>query len=60
VPLAGFLSSTQPRFAVLVLAGAAGALLLTLLDRFRGRLTPIALRASADLALLTPLALLLR
>jgi hypothetical protein len=54
------LSSTQPRFAVLVLAGAAGALLLTLLDRFRGRLTPIALRASADLALLTPLALLLR
>jgi hypothetical protein len=31
-----------------------------LLDRFRNRLTPLALRAAADLVLLTPLALLLK
>jgi hypothetical protein len=60
LPLAGFLSSAQPRFAALVVAGAASALLLALLDRSRGRLTPIALRAAADLVLLAPLALLLR
>ena len=60
LPLAGFLSSIQPRFAALLVAGAAGALLLAVLDRSRTRLTPLALRAGADLALLTPLALLLR
>jgi hypothetical protein len=57
LPLAGVLSLAQARFAALVLAGVAAALLLALLDRSRGRLTPIALRAAADLALLTPLVL---
>ena len=51
---------TQPRPASLIAAGAASALLLALLDRLRGRLTPLALRAAADLVLLTPLALLLQ
>lgn len=60
VPLALFLSTTNPRLASLVLAGAAAALLLALLDRRRAHLTPIALRAAADLALLTPLALFLK
>jgi hypothetical protein len=57
---AAALFAAQPRPAALVLTGAASALLLALLDRFRGRLTPLALRAVADLVLLTPLALLLR
>jgi hypothetical protein len=60
LPLAALLQSTQPRFATLVFAGAAAALLLAALDRSRARLTPVALRAAADLVLLTPLALLLR
>jgi hypothetical protein len=60
LPLAALLHSTQPRFATLVFAGAAAALLLAALDRSRARLTPVALRAAADLVLLTPLALLLR
>ncbi|MGO9336179.1 MAG: hypothetical protein ACLPY1_01600 [Terracidiphilus sp.] len=60
--IAGWLvtCSLQPRPAALVIAGATSALLLALLDRFRGRLTPLALRAAADLVLLTPLALLVR
>lgn len=57
LPLAAFLSSAHPRFAALLIAGAASALLLALLDRSRSHLTPIALRAAADLALLTPLVL---
>jgi hypothetical protein len=48
----------ERRFAALITAGAASALLLALLDRFRNRLTPLALRIAADLVLLTPLALL--
>jgi hypothetical protein len=48
----------QPRPAALVAAGAASALLLALLDHFQRRLTPLALRAAADLVLLTPVALL--
>ena len=48
-----------PRNAALLAAAALSASLLALLDRHRRRLTPIALRACADLALLTPLALLL-
>jgi len=53
------------RPAALLAAGATSALLLTLLDRLRNRLTPLALRAAADLVLLTPatipaLALLVR
>ena len=47
-----------PRAAALILAGAASGLLLALLDRQRSRLTSLALRAAADLVLLTPLALL--
>jgi hypothetical protein len=54
------LSRHQPRVAALLAAGAASALLLALLDWLRNRLTPLALRAGADLVLLTPLALLLR
>jgi hypothetical protein len=57
--LACALSSNQ-RIALLVASGAAGALLLALLDRLRGRLTPLALRTAADLVLLTPLPFLLR
>jgi hypothetical protein len=58
--LATVLASTQPRPAALIAAGAASALLLALLHRLRHRLTPLALRAAADLVLLTPLALLVR
>jgi hypothetical protein len=52
--LAAALAAGQPRPAVLLAAGAASALLLALLDRLRPRLTPLALRAAADLVLLTP------
>ena len=48
------------RLGCLLWLGAAAALLLALLDRLRGRMTPLALRALADLVLLTPLALLLK
>jgi hypothetical protein len=58
--LACALSHAQPRSAALAVAGAVSALLLAVLDRFRNRLTPLALRAAADLVLLTPLAFLLR
>ncbi len=58
--LALILAEGQPRMAELAGAGAFSALLLALLDRQRSRLTPLALRAAADLVLLTPLALLLR
>jgi hypothetical protein len=39
---------------LLILAGAVSALLLALLDRLRTHLTPLAIRAAADLVLLTP------
>ncbi len=48
----------QPRSATLLAAGAMAALLLALLDVTRSRLAPVALRAAADLVLLTPLLLL--
>lgn len=48
------------RIALLVASGAVATLLLALLDRLRGVLTPLALRAAADLVLLTPLTFLLR
>jgi hypothetical protein len=51
---------SEPRSAALVASGSVSALLLTLLDRFRGRFTPLALRVAADLVLLTPLPLLLK
>jgi hypothetical protein len=61
--VAGLLASiillaSHPRSAALLIAGAASALLLALLDRFRTCLTPLALRAAADLVLLTPISLL--
>jgi hypothetical protein len=49
---------TQPRSAALLAVGAMAALLLALLDATRSRLAPVALRAAADLVLLTPLLLL--
>jgi len=58
--LASAFWSPQRRVADLAAAGAVSALLLALLDHLRNRLTPLALRAAADLVLLTPLALLLR
>jgi hypothetical protein len=51
---AALLLHVQPRSAALLAAGAMAALLLALLDAVRGRLAPVALRAAADLALLTP------
>jgi hypothetical protein len=48
----------QPAAAALAACAAVSALLLALLDRQRGRLTPVALRAAADLVLLSPLILL--
>lgn len=44
----------QPRIAILFLAGALSAILLAILDRARARVMPLALRALADLVLLTP------
>jgi hypothetical protein len=55
--LAAILSS-HPRPAVLLTTGAVAALLVAMLDKLSNRLTPIALRAAADLALLTPLLLI--
>ncbi len=52
--ITALLVNTQPRSAALLVAGSAAALLLALLDKFRTRLTPITLRAAADLVLLTP------
>lgn len=49
-----FLFPLHPRAAALLVSGATGALLLAALDRCRNRLTPLTLRAAADLALLAP------
>jgi hypothetical protein len=51
---------SHSRASALLAAGALGALLLATLDGLRARITPLALRAGADLVLLTPLVLLLR
>ncbi|MGH9599639.1 MAG: hypothetical protein ACRD27_07220 [Terracidiphilus sp.] len=56
--LAAAVFAAHPRTAALLAAGALSALLLALLDRMQGRLVPLALRALADLVLLTPLFLL--
>lgn len=50
-----FLAGTQPRAATLCIAGAGSLLLLAGLDLHRTRFTSLALRALADLVLLTPL-----
>jgi hypothetical protein len=52
--------SSNHRIALLVASGTSAALLLAVLDRLRGHLTPLALRVAADLVLLTPLPFLLR
>lgn len=46
--------ASNPHAGTLLLAGAAGAALLAWLDHHRNRLRPVALRACADLSLLTP------
>jgi hypothetical protein len=51
------LAFTDARISALLFAAASSALLLALLDRMRERLSPLNLRASADLALLAPLIL---
>ena len=58
--LAAIFSSAHPGDAALIEAGAVSALLLALLHRLRSHLTPLALRAAADVALLTPAILLFR
>ncbi len=58
--LAAIAGRSHLRPAELLTAGAMSALLLALLDRVQTRMTPLALRAAADLVLLTPLALFLR
>ncbi|MGD0890119.1 MAG: hypothetical protein ABR923_01200 [Terracidiphilus sp.] len=55
--IAAALAEPHPRSAALLAAGALSALLLAILDRRRSRLTPLALRTTADLVLLTPIAL---
>ena len=58
VVLAFVLVPYAPRAAWLVAAGSASGLLFIILDRIRPRLTPVALRAAADLVLLTPVIVL--
>jgi hypothetical protein len=55
--VAAGIASAEPREAFLLMAGAVSACLLLILDHVRGRLTSIALRAAADLVLLTPVML---
>jgi hypothetical protein len=50
----------EPRLAALAACAAGSALMLGWLDRRRARLSPLALRAAADLVLLTPIACLMR
>jgi len=53
--LAASLRASHPSAALLIAFGAGSSFLLALLNRSRSRLTPLALRASADLVLLVPL-----
>ena len=48
------LGSFAPRPALLLASGALGAMFIALLHRSRARLSPLTLRAAADLVLLTP------
>lgn len=54
---AAAIALAEPRSAALIVAGAMSALLLAGLDRQRQRIAPVALRALADLVLLTPVLL---
>ncbi|MGB6973783.1 MAG: hypothetical protein WBD67_03775 [Terracidiphilus sp.] len=56
--LAFLFSAAHPRFGLLLAAAACSALLLAVLDRQRRRISPLALRAAADLVLLAPAILL--
>ena len=56
--LAASLRANHPAAALLIASGAGSATLLAILNRSRSRLTPLALRSSADLALVAPLVLL--
>ena len=56
--LAAAVCVAHPRAGLLLAAGAVSALLLALLDRKRGSLSPVALRAAADFVLLAPAPLL--
>jgi hypothetical protein len=56
--IAASLLASHPAAALLIASGACSAFLLAVLNRNRHSLTPLALRASADLALLVPLVLL--
>ena len=47
----------QPRIAAMLVTASLSAILLAVLDHYRHRLAPTALRATADLVLLTPIAL---
>jgi len=58
--LAAVAPASHLRSAALLAAGAISALLLALLDHLRDRITPLTLRAAADLVMLTPLVLILR
>jgi hypothetical protein len=58
--LAYLAAGSHSRTSALLGAGALSALLLATLDGLRARMTPLALRAGADLVLLTPLMLFLR
>jgi hypothetical protein len=58
VVLAGILVFRMPHAAALIATGAMSAWLLAGLDLNRQRITPLALRASADLVLLAPLLLI--
>ena len=58
--LAVLAPASAMRSGALLSAGAICALMLGLLDCLRLRLTPLALRAAADLVMLTPLFLLVR
>jgi hypothetical protein len=55
VVVAGVIAAGHPSAAMLIGLGAGSAVLLAMLDQNRNWLTPLALRASADLVLLLPL-----
>lgn len=57
--MALILAPVEPHSSALLAAGTGSALLLSLLHRLRRRITPLALRAAADLVLLTPALLFL-
>ena len=59
IAASGALAFTDMRASALACSGAASALLLALLDRKRARISPLTLRALADVVLLAPLVLVI-